>query len=192
MDLAVFTIAKEGGGVLTLAVNTEDGGFFLEAGAQVGAGGVGQVVFDRLDLDLFQVKTQLLQAPLDFFVVAAVAAVAGQNGIQRTLGRIPVTFGIMPAGFFLDTDRGKGNGHDINIFRLDASLFEAEFGRLVGHAVFCMLVTHQALFFHGSNQLAINVQGGGRVVAQCAGQTQNSQCHEVVASRYAADSVNLR
>lgn len=52
----MLAIAEKGGGVFTLAVDAQNRGFFLEARAVVGTGGVGQVVLDRLDLDFFGSK----------------------------------------------------------------------------------------------------------------------------------------
>src|SRR5690606_23311989 len=72
VDLAVLAIAEEGGGVFTLAINTEDGGLFLETGAVVGTGGVREVVLDGLDLHLLQIETELLQTPLDALLVSVI------------------------------------------------------------------------------------------------------------------------
>ncbi|MMZ68877.1 hypothetical protein D1872_316230 [compost metagenome] len=82
----------------------------------------------------------------------------------------------MPAGFTEEADRGERNGHHVNVGRLDASLFQAELRRFVGHAVLCMFIAHEALFFSGGNQLAVDVQGRGRIMAKGAGQAKNRQC----------------
>src|SRR5690606_39376017 len=76
-----------------------------------------------------------------------------------------------------DADWSGGNGDDIAVRRSDSGMLQSEFGRLVGHAVLGMLVAHEALFLHGSNQLAIDIQGSGRIMAQSAGQSQNGQSH---------------
>src|SRR5690606_40022754 len=85
VDLTIITIAEEGGGVLTLAIDAQNRGLLLEAGTVVGAGSMRQVMLDRLQLDLLQIETQLLQAPLDAFPVAVVTAVAHENSIQRAV-----------------------------------------------------------------------------------------------------------
>ncbi len=179
MDLAVFAVAKEGGGVFALAVNAEDCGFFLEARAVVGTGGVGQVVLDRFDLDLFRVEAQLLQAPDDLLAVALVATIAHQDRVEGAVRGVPVALGIVPARLAEQADRGERDGYHVDVGWLDACLFQAELRRLVGHAVLRMLVTHEALFFGGGNQFAVNVQGRGRVMAKGAGQAKNRQCQGI-------------
>jgi hypothetical protein len=42
-----------------------------------------------------------------------------------------------------------------------------------------MFVTHEAFFFGGGNQLAVDVQGRGRVMAKGAGQAKNRQCQGI-------------
>ena len=115
------------------------------------------MVFDRLDLHLLQVEAELHQAPLDALLVAFVAAVAEEDGIERAIRRVGVALGVLPAGLLEDADGGEGNGDHVDIRGLDASLLQAELGRLVGHAVLRVLVTHEALFFGGSNKLAVDV-----------------------------------
>ncbi len=159
VDLAVFAVAEEGGGVLTLAVDPEDRGLLLEARAVVGTGGVGQVVLHRLDLDLFRVEAQLLQAPDDLIAVALVATVAHQDRVQGAVRGVPVALGVVPASLAEQADRGKRNRDYVNVGRLDPGLLQAEFRRLVGHAVLCMFVAHETLFFSGGNQLAVDIQG---------------------------------
>lgn len=84
------------------------------------------MVLDRLDFDLFRIKTQLLQAPDDFVAIALVAAVAHQNRVEGAVRCIPIAFGVVPARFAEQADGCERNGDDINIRRLDACLFEAE------------------------------------------------------------------
>ncbi|MCY1368149.1 hypothetical protein D9M69_551160 [compost metagenome] len=177
MDLAVLAPAEEGGGVLALAVDPEDRGLLLEARAVVGAGGVGQVVLHRLDLHLLGVEAQLLQAPDDLLAVALVAAVAHEDGVEGAIRGVPVTLGVVPAGLAEQADGGEGNGHHIDVGRFDAGLFQAELGRLVGHAILRVLVAHEALFFRGGDQLAVDVERGGRIMAEGAGKAENRQCH---------------
>src|SRR5690606_28630577 len=117
VDLTILTVAEEGGGVLTLAIDAQNRGLLLEAGTVVRAGGMRQVMLDRFQLDLLQIETQLLQAPLDAFSVAVVTAVAHENGIQRAVRRIPVALGVMPAGLLEDTDGCEGYGDDIHVRR---------------------------------------------------------------------------
>ena len=170
VDPTVLAPAEESGGVLALAVDAEDRGLFLEPRAMVGAGGMGKVVLDRLDLDFLQVEAELLQAPLDALVVTLVAAVAEQDRIQRAIRRVGVALGVVPAGLFHDADGSEGNRHHVDIGRLDPCLLQAELRRFVGHAVLRVLVTHEALFLDGRDQLAVDVQGGGRVMAYGARQ----------------------
>jgi hypothetical protein len=40
-----------------------------------------------------------------------------------------------------------------------------------------MLVANETLFFSRSNQLAVDVQGRGRIMAKGAGQAKDRQCH---------------
>ena len=122
VDLAVLAVAEEGGGVLALAVDAENRGFLFKARAVISTGGVGQVVFDRFDFDLFQVETQLLQAPVDLVAVALVAAVAHQDRIKGAIRGVPVALGVVPAGLVEDADRRKRNRHHVNIARFDPGL----------------------------------------------------------------------
>ncbi len=177
VDLAVLTPAEEGSGVFALAVDTEDGGLLGETGAMVGTGGVGQMMLDRLQLDLLQVEAELLQAPLDTLLVAVVATVAHENGIQRAIRRVPVALGVVPASLLEDADGREGNRHHVDVGRLDAGLLQAELGRLVGHAILGMLVAHETLFFDGCDQFAVDVQSGGRIMTEGAGKAENRQCH---------------
>ena len=38
-----------------------------------------------------------------------------------------------------------------------------------------MLVAHEALFFDGGDQLAVDIQGGGRIMTEGAGKAENRQ-----------------
>jgi hypothetical protein len=60
VDAAVLAPAEEGRRVLALAVDAEDRGLLREAGAVVGAGGMGQVVLDRHEVDLVRIEAELL------------------------------------------------------------------------------------------------------------------------------------
>ena len=135
------------------------------------------MVFDRLDLDFFRIETQLLKAPDDLVAIALVATVAHQDRIEGAIRRVPVTLGVVPAGFVEDADRCERDRYHIHIARLDPGLFQAELGRLVGHAVLRVLVAHEALFFGGRDQLAVDIQGGGWIMAEGAGKAENRQCH---------------
>lgn len=137
------------------------------------------MVLDRLDLDLFRVEAQLFQAPDDLLAVALVASVAHQYSVEGAIRGVPVALGIVPARLAEQADRGERDGYHVDVGWLDASLFQAELRRLVGHAVLRMLVTHEALFFGGGNQFAVNVQGRGRVMAKGAGQAKNRQCQGI-------------
>ncbi len=177
VDLAVFAIAEEGRGVLTLAVDAHDRGFLGETGAMVGAGSVGQVVLDRLDLDLLRIEAQLLEAPDNLVAVALVTAIAHQQRIEGAIRCVPVTLGVMPAGLAEQADRGERNRDHVDVRRLDACLFQTELRRLVGHAVLCVLVTNEALFFGRCYQLAVDIKRCGRIMAKGAGQAKDRQCH---------------
>ena len=158
MNLAVFAVAEERGGVFALAVDAENRGFLVKARAMVGAGGMGQVVFDRHNLDLLRVEAELDQAPLDALLVAGEAAIAGEDRIERTVRGVQVAPGIVPARLFHDADRRIGNGNGVNVGRLDAGELEAEFGGFVRHAVLRVLVAHEAFLFGGGDQLAVDVK----------------------------------
>ncbi|RMS21444.1 hypothetical protein ALP71_05819 [Pseudomonas coronafaciens pv. garcae] len=177
VDLAVFAVAEEGRGVFTLAIDAHDRGFLGKTGAVVSAGGVGQVVFDRLDLDLFRIETQLLQAPDDLVAITLVAAVAHQQRIKCAIRGVPVTLGVVPACLAEQADRGEGNSHHIDVRRLDTCLFQTELRRLVGHAVLCMFITNETLFLGRCYQLAVDVKRCGRIMAKGAGQAKDRQCH---------------
>lgn len=75
----------------------------------------------------------------------------------------------MPARLPGEADRREGDGHRADLRRLDAGEFQAELCRLVRHTVFGVLVAHEALFFGRCNQLAVNVERGRWIMAQCAG-----------------------
>ncbi len=87
---------------------------------------MGQVMLNRLDFYLLQIETQLLQAPLDALVVALVAAITKQNGIQCAIRRVPVPLGIMPASLLEDADWRKRDGDHIDIGGFNASVFQAK------------------------------------------------------------------
>ncbi|MCY1420537.1 hypothetical protein D9M71_361620 [compost metagenome] len=182
VDLAVFAITEEGRGVLALAVDAQDRGFLFETGTVISAGGVGQVVLDRLDLDLLRIKTQLLQAPDDLVAIALVATVAHQDRVECTVRGVPVTLGVLPASLAENADRGERNRYHVNVGRLDASLLQAELRRFVGHAVLCMFIAYEAFLFSRRDQLAVDIQGCGRIMAKGAGQAKNRQCHRGLAS----------
>lgn len=144
---------------------------------------MGQVVFNRLDLDFFfRIEAQLLQAPDDLVAVALVATVAHQDRVERAVRGVPVTLGIVPTRLAEQADRSERDRHHVNVGRLDAGLFQAELRRFVGHAVLCMFVAYEALFFGGRNQLAVDIQRCGRIMAKGAGQAKNRQCHRGLAS----------
>jgi hypothetical protein len=42
-----------------------------------------------------------------------------------------------------------------------------------------MFIAYEALFLSRRDQLAVNVQRGGRIMAKGAGQAKNRQCHRV-------------
>ncbi|MCY1391860.1 hypothetical protein D9M71_67120 [compost metagenome] len=176
VDLAVFAVAKKGRGVFALAVDAEDRGLFLEPGAVIGTGSMGEVVLDRLDLDFLRVEAQLLQAEHDVLAVALVATVAHQDRVEGAVRGVPVALGVVPARLAEQADRRERNGYHIHVRRFDAGLLQAELRRFVGHAVLCMFVAYEALFFSGSDQFAVDVQGRGRIMAKGAGQAKNRQC----------------
>ena len=117
VDLAVLAVAEERGGVLTFTVDAEDRGFLLEAGAVVGAGSVGQVVFNRFDLDFLRIEAQLLQAPDDLVAIALVATVAHQDRVKGAVRGVPVTLGVVPARLAEQADRGERDRHYVNVGR---------------------------------------------------------------------------
>lgn len=137
------------------------------------------MVFDRLDLDLLRIEAQLLEAPDDLVAIALVATVAHQDRVECTVRCVPVTLGILPAGLAEQADRRERNRYHVNVGRLDAGLLQAEFRRFVGHAVLCMFIAYEALFFRRRDQLAVDIQGCGRIMAKGAGQAKNRQCHRV-------------
>ncbi|MNV73435.1 hypothetical protein D3C71_1665850 [compost metagenome] len=118
----------------------------------------------------------MLQAPDNLLAVALVATVAHQDGVEGAVRGVPVALGIVPARLAEQADRGERDGYHVDVGWLDACLLQAELRRFVGHAVLRMLVTHEALFFGGGNQFAVDVQGRGRVMAKGAGQAKNRQC----------------
>ena len=143
---------------------------------------MGQVVFNRFDLDFLRIEAQLLQAPDDLVAIALVATVAHQDRVKGAVRGVPVTLGVVPARLAEQADRGERDRHHVNVGRLDAGLFQAELRRFVGHAVLCMFVAYEALFFGGRDQLAVDIQGCGRIMAKGAGQAKNRQCHRGLAS----------
>jgi hypothetical protein len=131
-----------------------------------------EMVFDRHDLGLPEIETELQQAPLDALAVTVKTPVAGQDGVERTLGCIPVAFCIVPACRFGEADRGKGNGHRIDLGGLDAGKLQAELRSLVGHAVLGVLVANEALLLCRCDEFAVDVERRRRVVGQRAGQPE--------------------
>jgi len=121
-DLAVFAVAEERGGVLALAVDAQDRGFLFETRAVVGAGSVGQVMLDRLNLDFLRVEAQLLKAEHDLVAIALVAPVAHQDRVKGAVRGIPVALGVVPAGLAEQADRGERDRHHINVRRFDTRL----------------------------------------------------------------------
>ncbi|MPN60423.1 hypothetical protein SDC9_208151 [bioreactor metagenome] len=82
----------------------------------------------------------------------------------------------MPARLVGQADRREGNGHGGDVLRLDAGEIQAEAGGFVGHAVLGMLVADKAFFFGGCDELAVDVEGGGRIVGEGAGKAEDGQC----------------
>lgn len=139
-------------------------------------------MLDRLDLDFLRIETQLLEAPDNLVAIALVATVTHQDRIERAVRGVPVTLGVMPASLAEQADRRERNRYHINVGWLDAGLLEAELRRLVRHAVLCMFIAHKALFLSRRDQLAVDVQSCGRIMAKGAGQAKNRQCHRGLAS----------
>ena len=135
------------------------------------------MVFDRDDFSLRKIETELRQAPFDALLVALEAAVAGEQGVEGAVRGVPVALGVMPARLVGEADGREGNGDGGNVLRLDAGEFQAETGGFVGHAVLGMLVAHEAFFFSGGDELAVDVQGCRRVVGEGAGKAEDGQGH---------------
>ncbi|MNJ58888.1 hypothetical protein D3C77_545450 [compost metagenome] len=114
---------------------------------------------------------------MDAFLVAIIATVAHENGVERAVRGVPVALGVVPTGFLENADGRKGNRHHVDVARLDAGLLQAELGGLVGHAVLRVLVAHEALLLGSSDELAVDVEGSGRIMAEGAGKAENRQCH---------------
>lgn len=117
------------------------------------------MVFNRFDLDLLRIKTQLLQAPDDLVAIALITTVTHQDRVECAVRGVPVTFGVLPTGLAEQTDRSERDRYHVNVGRFDTGLLKTELRRLVGHAVFCMLIAYEALFFSRRHQLAVDVQG---------------------------------
>lgn len=82
----------------------------------------------------------------------------------------------MPTGFAEQADGREWDGDDVDIRWLDVRLFQAELSRLVRHAVLCVFVAHEALFLGSGDQLAIDIEGRGGIMAKGAGQAKDRQC----------------
>lgn len=76
-DISVFSITEERGGVFGLAIDAEDRCLFRKTGALIRAGCMNEVMFDRHDLGLMQIKTELQKTPFDTLSVSLIAPVAG-------------------------------------------------------------------------------------------------------------------
>jgi len=176
-DLAVFAVAEERRGVLTFAIDAQNRGFFFETRAVVGAGSVGQVMLNRFDLDFLRIKTQLFKAEHDLVAIAFVTTVTHQDRVKSAVRGVPIAFGIVPARLPEQADRSERDRHHINVGRFDTCLLKAKLCGFVGHAVLCMLITHEAFFFSRRYQLAVDIEGCGGIMAEGAGQAKNRQCH---------------
>jgi hypothetical protein len=84
----------------------------------------------------------------------------------------------VPAGRPGEVDRREGNGHHVDLGGVDPGLAQAKGGCFQRHAVLGMLVADKALLFGGGHQFAVDVQGGGGIVAEGAGEPQNGQSHK--------------
>jgi hypothetical protein len=88
-----------------------------------------------------------------------------------------LVFGTMNRGGYLGSTWGLDDpmtaydADHIASLGLDAGKIQAEARRLVRHAVLGMLVADEAFFFSGGNEFAVNIEGGRRVVGQCAGKS---------------------
>jgi len=116
-------------------------------------------VLNRFDLDFLRIKAQLLKAEHNLVAIALVATVAHQDRVKGAIRGIPVALGVVPAGLAEQADRGERDRHNVNVGRFDTRLLKAEFCGLVGHAVLCMLIAYEALFFSRRYQLAVDIEG---------------------------------
>ena len=172
VDAAVLAPAEEGGGVLALAVDAEDGGLLRKAAQMVGAGSVGQMVLHHLQPGVAdaQIGHQLLHPP----AVAVITAVAMEDGGERPVGGVPVAGRIMPpGGAGPERDAGVRKSDDIHLFGTDAGPFQAETCRFVRKAPLGVLFADEALLFGGGHQLAVDEERRGRIVAHRAGHAEH-------------------
>ena len=134
-------------------------------------------MLDRLNLDFLRVEAQLLKAEHDLVAIALVAPVAHQDRVKGAVRGVPVALGVVPASLAEQADRSERDRHHVNVGRFYTRLFKTEFCGLVGHAVLCMLIAYEALFFSRRYQLAVDIEGCGGIMAKGAGQAKNRQCH---------------
>ena len=150
-----------------------------------------QMMLDRDDLDLLEVEAKLHETPLDPLFVTIKTSIAGEDGVERTVRRVEVAPGVVPACLPGQADRRIGNGDGINIGGFQSGEIQTEFRRLVGHAALGVLVAHEAFFFGSSDQLAANVKCGRRVMRQRAGESENCQSQGVFRFlKYCREGVN--
>ena len=129
-------------------------------------------MLDRDEFDPGRIEAELCQAGKDAVTVAAVTAVAVEERIQPAIRRVPVAPRIVPARRPEQADRREGNRHRVDIRRPDAGEIEAEFRRRAGHALLGVLVADEAFFLRRRDQLAVDVERGGRIVRQRAGESK--------------------
>ncbi len=173
MDAAILAITKEGGGVLPLAINTEDRRLLSETTQVIGAAGVRQVVLHRFDPHLATANIEIRDQLVELNHITVMTPVAIEQRRQRPIRGVPVACRIVPAGEAAKRDLGMRKGHHIDSFRADTGKLQTEAGRLIGEAPLGVLVADEALLLRRCDQLAINKKRRRGVMADRAGYAQN-------------------
>ena len=97
-DAAVFAEGEKHVGVFALDVVAEDRGLSFRFVQQVGAGGMGHLVFDGYDPRLVGRNVQLLQRLPQISKIAPVTAIAVEQAVQAAVGGVPVAPGRNASG----------------------------------------------------------------------------------------------
>ena len=120
--------------------------------------------------------------------IASIAPIAVEERIERAIGRVPVTFRVMPARRRVESDRCIRERDHVDVARFDACELQTEPGRVQRHPILRVLVANEALFFCGRDDLAVDQQRRRWIVIQRSGQPQNDHRDAVCRSLSGANA----
>jgi hypothetical protein len=173
MDLTRAAVAEPCRAILAHAVHAHDRGVAI-TGKVIGAGGVSQMMFNGNKADAPMIDAHFFEHVEDGSGITSKPSVAIEQRHESAVGRIPMAHGVVTAAGVEKGDRRKRVGHHLNVRWLDARLFQTIPRRQLGLEAFRMFVAVKPLFVGCGDDLAINDEGGGRVMANCAAKAKHN------------------